>query len=1334
MNLSPTTIVLWQSEADPHTIRLRSTTTLSDYWAAATVRLSSTASLLAGARFAAAPTVSIASTPRLNVLSRFAAAPALSLASRAPPTILAAFRAASSVSVQTTAPLLVVPTLTSRSTVTLGVSAATITAPVRFRAASSLALSVGATLSRVAQFFAAASTIPIRTTSNLVLVGKGATDVLVTFNGVESLHVRVNSIQITDALNEAPNTAMFVVNSTPPAIGTDVRIGLQNTLAENLLFAGTVKSTEQYYEGKPANPAWSVRCDDYTFLINRRRVVGTWTNVSASQVATEIVQRFTAGFSTGGIAGGLPAITVTFTGETVMDALTQVANLAGAYAGGPDYNRTVWLFVTDPRPAPLPVVATSPLLMMQSPVTRTLDATQTRTRVIVQGASVSVSGPDDTLIDTSFGQIPLAESTIFAPGESGQVLTDDAQVVNYSDVIPGQLATTVRGNVPSPTSAPLAQIATGKAGGLDGTYFWKVAFANQYGETPVGPPTAPPLTVSAFPTPPAILAPGQTFSSLGPLVGTYQYAVTFVTALGETLPSGRASFTATAVAPPASLSVVTASGAGKLLPGQIYRYRCAYLTTYGESLWYGDAVFQPAALEQASLSNFTQYAFGGLAENADYYYAVSVVTTAGESAPPVWSYVHTTSTSSPGSPGFTGYYDSGGRMAWGQYYWTCSYYHDTFGETPYGPSIYNTPSGQAPPAGTTQRIGISLPALGTRADGLRLYRAIAGGNPFQLEADFRRTAGVPSSYLSYLSQGECGNPWPNHQRRAGGIAMQLYVAPSSAANVIARRVYRTRANPSTYTDWYLLTEIQSNDGIYYVDVADDSTLSARAPVVQTAGRQALIALPMNPGVPSSVGFTGRRLYRSKANQTVYARLVDIPDMTTPTFTDGTGDDSLTGPPPPVASTAGGQLCFLQNIAIGPPGTLARRIYRTVSGGSELKLLTQISDNTTGTFTDGVPDAQLGATAPLVTTAGAAAVQLSLIPIGPAGVTQRLIYRTKATSPNNPAPDYFFVGSIPNNTDTTFLDDKADSALGRAPVPVSTIGALAGDTSVVVASAAGWPTAGWFAADSQVIRYTGISYGQFNQGDTLTGIPPLLTVSSLGRSGQTAVATTVAAHGFRVGQRIVVLGADQPEYTGTRTLTAIPGGAQFSYLVSGAPASPATGQKILTSAPGAISAGIAGGTAVVSVAMLVGVSGLNVPIKVGSNVALWVVCNSAAGQAALAALEGGDGIHEYLITDGTLKSVTDCRNRGQAELLLFQDVQVAIDYVTRDKLTRSGAMVSITLGAPTNISGSFRIQEVRIDQVDIAGRTYPRYTVHCSTTKFSLMDLLRHAVLRQNPAA
>jgi len=304
VNLSPTTVVLWPGEPDPSIIRLRSLTVLSDFQVAATARVSTAATMRAGATFSAAPTVSVSTAPRLNVRSPLAASSTITISDSAALLMTPLLAARPGITVSTLAPLTIYPTLSSRSSVTISSTTPRLTlGGIPFRAQSTVTLSVAPpVLSRTAQYFSTAAEIHTRTNGNLQLIGYGATDAIVTFNGADRTPtVRVNTLQIADILNEAPNTASFVVDDRtgtgPPAIGTDVKIALGNLLSQNVIFGGTVKSTEQYYDLVPSHPAWRVSCDDYTFLINRRRVVGTWTNVSATQVALDILARFTTGFS-----------------------------------------------------------------------------------------------------------------------------------------------------------------------------------------------------------------------------------------------------------------------------------------------------------------------------------------------------------------------------------------------------------------------------------------------------------------------------------------------------------------------------------------------------------------------------------------------------------------------------------------------------------------------------------------------------------------------------------------------------------------------------------------------------------------------------------------------------------------------------------------------------------------------------------------------------------------------------------------------------------------------------------------------------------------------------
>lgn len=85
------------------------------------------------------------------------------------------------------------------------------------------------------------------------------------------------------------------------------------------------------------------------------------------------------------------------------------------------------------------------------------------------------------------------------------------------------------------------------------------------------------------------------------------------------------------------------------------------------------------------------------------------------------------------------------------------------------------------------------------------------------------------------------------------------------------------------------------------------------------------------------------------------------------------------------------------------------------------------------------------------------------------------------------------------------------------------------------------------------------------------------VSGITRSGTTATATIdlfdhpIAGHGLRVGDTVVVDGANEAEYNGTFTVTGIPTTTTATYTVAGTPATPATlaaGVEYITMALGA----------------------------------------------------------------------------------------------------------------------------------------------------------------------
>lgn len=86
--------------------------------------------------------------------------------------------------------------------------------------------------------------------------------------------------------------------------------------------------------------------------------------------------------------------------------------------------------------------------------------------------------------------------------------------------------------------------------------------------------------------------------------------------------------------------------------------------------------------------------------------------------------------------------------------------------------------------------------------------------------------------------------------------------------------------------------------------------------------------------------------------------------------DGSGTDlSVCGAVSnPITTNAGNRKCDLSEIPIGPPGTLSRKLYRVEGGGSALKLLHVLGDNSTTTYTDDIADGSLGAAFPTITDA------------------------------------------------------------------------------------------------------------------------------------------------------------------------------------------------------------------------------------------------------------------------------------------------------------------------------------------------------------------------------
>ena len=250
----------------------------------------------------------------------------------------------------------------------------------------------------------------------------------------------------------------------------------------------------------------------------------------------------------------------------------------------------------------------------------------------------------------------------------------------------------------------------------------------------------------------------------------------------------------------------------------------------------------------------------------------------------------------------------------------------------------------------------------------------------------------------------------------------IAIVPVTDPRVVAQKIYRstTAATSAGAAMPYRFVMAVQGSGQFNDISADAALPTAALPILSTAdsGEGATVTLPTS----TDARVVARRLYR-KDGGGEYRLVAHIGDNVTTTFADtlpATG-----GQLAPTINRVTTGAVLVSGIALGPAGTVRRRVFRTAAGGSQMRELVALNDNTTTTYTDPAADTALG---------GA--------PLPPQG--------------------------IPGQS-------------GSQPPPTP-----AGATTLEVDALTGIPTAGWILVEEQVIRYTGTATaaGRFS----LTGIP------------------------------------------------------------------------------------------------------------------------------------------------------------------------------------------------------------------------------------------------------
>jgi hypothetical protein len=292
-----------------------------------------------------------------------------------------------------------------------------------------------------------------------------------------------------------PSTADFRVQGFQPTVGQEVIITLGSRNSLDRQIAGNILTVSAGYTGTPANAFYDVHVIDYSWQFTRRRITKRYSAMSATDIVIDLVSQVPGGFTTHSVSMGLATIDeMSFTFDTIWSAITQVANRIGAAPPSVNYLRDVHFAMTaasDTNPVAI-VDGTVPTL---TSLTIPSDLGPVITRAFEGG------GGSNALAPASAGDTVLAvENVVWYSDVGGFVICGPQQLAytGIADFTGGSLV----GPGTSPAAAPAA---VGKSGSgiTAGEHEWAFTYVTGAGESLPSPLSAS-VSMRTLTTPNAI--------------------------------------------------------------------------------------------------------------------------------------------------------------------------------------------------------------------------------------------------------------------------------------------------------------------------------------------------------------------------------------------------------------------------------------------------------------------------------------------------------------------------------------------------------------------------------------------------------------------------------------------------------------------------------------------------------------------------------------------------------------------------------------------------------------------------------------------------------------
>jgi len=846
--------------------------------------------------------------------------------------------------------------------------------------------------------------------------------------------VRIAGLTIRDLLNDAPNTATLTIDdATPPTVEQSLRITV-NSDTPRLLFAGNLQTVGLSYEGLPAQRVWPSSAIDTTARANRRRPFGTYVSVSATTIAQALVSGYAPAFSTTNIAAGLPAVSIIFDGtEDWITALARLAKAIGGYCKVEDLDAYLFLTDTTDPPDAIddtagrflddpPITMTSDVSQLRTRVCgkghgeKTLvDVAAGETTIPIADAvmfnpaggkaiiGTTPDGAQSQIVDYTGVILGTAGGVIVGPGAapstapslalaagaglgSGVYQYAYTMVTPAGESLPSPIASVTTGAVTAaPTSAITVSPPTAGTPFMDvGTHDYVLTFTTALGETTPGPISASVTAtatnqvgvINTVPLGPAGVTGRKIYRRFNG-AGTFKLDRTIANntstgPFGDGIANAALGAAAPAVNTTAGNQVSVSAigiGASPTTSRKLYRTvvggsQLKLLTTIADDT---TTVFADSTADGSLGANAPISDASGLVQAYGQVNAGSTsILTTGTGPLPASGWAITQSGDLFRYTGISGNMLTGIPASGVGALLTTVFYGDPILPAPALTGV--TGLTLAALAGTPVSIWVQRDDLAAQA----AQAAIDLVNAPQTTPVTAPTT-APTVTPSTGSGIDTGvHQWAVSFGSVLGETLPSPIASATVGSTVPAPTIAPTLNSLTLGSTFPAGAVFQWATTWVTasgETTPSATFSQTLSLTGYYGPISIFAQSSFSAPPASA--TGRNLYRTTNGGSQLKLVGAFSGLSAATlFNDSTPDGSLGANAPTVNTASAGNQAALSGMPIGPTGTTSRKVYRTVAGGSQLKLQQTIANNTATTgVTDATPDASLGANAPTSDTAG-----------------------------------------------------------------------------------------------------------------------------------------------------------------------------------------------------------------------------------------------------------------------------------------------------------------------------------------------------------------------------